>query len=81
MRIAHESRQNDGHHASNCKVPAHAASQPELALVVELAGLLSELQELLQSYAPTWYAKSTDDRIRNGLASVDRAFAAAASRQ
>jgi hypothetical protein len=37
-------------------------------VVEELAELTRDLQELLESYAPTWYTENLDTRVRKTLA-------------
>ena len=39
--------------------------------LAELAELMRELHQSLEDYAPTWYTKSMDDRIRKTLAAAD----------
>jgi hypothetical protein len=36
-------------------------------VVEELAALIRDLQELLESYAPTWYTQEFDTRVRETL--------------
>ena len=36
-------------------------------VVEELAELIRDLQELLESYAPTWYTQELDTRVRETL--------------
>ena len=42
----------------------HLSSQP---LIEELAELIGDLHELLESYAPTWYTEELDTRVRETL--------------
>jgi hypothetical protein len=46
------------------RAPAH--STPE-QLAAELAELVRDLHELLESYAPTWYTEDLDTRVRKTL--------------
>lgn len=49
--------------------------------VVELAELVHELHQSLKSYAPMWYTKMMDDRIRETLAAADSALQASVNRR
>lgn len=51
--------------AKGSRVSAYTTSE---AVVADLAELVRDLHELLESYAPMWYTKTTDDRVREKLA-------------
>ena len=53
------------------KVPAPGGTAPAPS-VDELAELLRDLHQLLESYAPQWYSAQLDSRVRKMLARVDR---------
>jgi hypothetical protein len=46
--------------------------------VSDLADLVRDLHQLLESYAPVWYTEKTDSRVRAMLVTADRALRTAA---
>ena len=57
------------------------SGQTALDTVVELADLVRDLHQSLESYAPMWYTKTMDDRIRETLAAADSALHASVNRR
>ena len=53
------------------KVPASGDTAPSPS-VDELAELLRDLHQLLESYAPQWYSSQLDSRVRKMLARIDQ---------
>lgn len=64
------------HKAKSSQSSAHRA----VDTVLELAELVRDLHQSLESYAPMWYTKEMDDRVRETLAGADSAFQASADR-
>lgn len=58
------------------RVPARTTAN---TLAADLADLVHDLHELLESYAPPWYTKKTDDRVSKMLVAADQALRASAS--
>jgi predicted deacylase len=52
-----------------------------LDTVVELAELVRDLHQSLESYAPMWYTEKMNDQIRNTLAAADWAYQALTDRR
>ena len=59
---------------------ATAHTMPE-ALVAELAELVRDLHELLESYAPPWYTQKMDSRVSIALGAADHVLCTSAERR
>ena len=59
----------------------HDAGNNPLDAIVELAELVRDLHQSLESYAPMWYSDKMDDRIRETLAAADWAYQALTDRR
>ena len=57
-----------------------ASGHTALDTAVELAELVRDLHQSLESYAPMWYTKEMDGRVRETLADADWALQASADR-
>ena len=66
------------HKTMRSRAPAHTTPK---ALVADLAELVLDLHELLESYAPPWYTQKMDSRVSKTLAAADQALCTSADRR
>jgi hypothetical protein len=59
------------------KAGAASSEQPSRESVLkEIAKVIADLHQLLQSYSPAWYTEEMDARMRKALAEANSALAA-----
>lgn len=66
------------HKTIRSRAPAHITPK---TLVADLAELVRDLHELLESYAPLWYTHKMDSRVSKTLAAADQALCTSAHRR
>ena len=69
MRSQERQPTREGPEGKPLNAPASVDTSPK-PLVDELAWLLRDLHQLLESYAPHWYSAQIDSRVRGMLAEV-----------